>query len=427
MIRAGLQAADPHRSLRRNVSRRGQLLRIGRYIYDLSCYDRLVVVGAGKASARMAQSLESIVGPRIAGGLIVVKTGHSVPLEHLTVVEAAHPIPNREGLRFAKRTIALVNDLTSRDLLIVLLSGGASSLWPAPVPGLTLADKQRTTDLLLRSGASIEEINTVRKHLSQLKGGGLVRCTKATVVTLILSDVLGDDISMIGSGPTAPDKTTFADAIAVLKRYRIWRATPPTVRRHLLQGLNGAVPETIKPGASQLRRVRHVIIGNNQQMLKAVAKAARLAGLHTRLASPLTGEARQEAGRFVTAARQLLNKRLLRRPACLIAGGEPTVTVTGQGKGGRAQEFATAAAFHLQGMPCTWLVAMGSDGTDGPTDAAGAIVTEETVPLARSRGVDLRSALNQHNTYPALRTLGCHIHTGPTGTNVNDLYLMLFL
>ncbi|MCP9452538.1 MAG: DUF4147 domain-containing protein [Nitrospira sp.] len=428
LIKAGLEAADPSRILPRHVSRRGRLLRIGRHLYDLACYDRLVVVGAGKASARMAQSLESIVGSRIAGGLVVVKTGHSAPLEHITVVEAAHPIPNREGLLAAKRMITLVGDLTARDLLIVLLSGGASSLLPAPVPGLTLSDKQRTTDLLLRSGASIDEMNAVRKHLSRLKGGGLARCTKATIITLLLSDVLGDDISTIGSGPTAPDKTTFADAIAILRRYRIWRATPPTVRRYLLQGVKGAVPETLKPGASQLRRVRHVIIGNNRQMLEAVAKAARLAGLHARqLASPLTGEARKEAGRFVREAIRLFNERLLRRPACLIAGGEPTVTVTGGGKGGRAQEFATAAAFHLREMPRTWLVAMGSDGTDGPTDAAGAVVTGETMALAHSRGVDLLSALNQHNTYPALRTLGCHIHTGPTGTNVNDLYLLLLL
>lgn len=428
LIRAGLEAADPSRSLLRHVSRRGDLLQIGRHVYDLSRYDRLVVVGAGKASARMSQSLESILGPRIAGGLVVVKTGHGAPLKHISVVEAAHPIPNRAGWQAAKQMITLVSNLTARDLLIVLLSGGASSLLPAPMPGLTLADKQRTTDLLLRSGASINEINAVRKHLSQLKGGGLARCTKATIVTLILSDVLGDDVSTIGSGPTAPDKTTFADAIAVLKRYHIWRDTPASVRQHLLRGAKGTVPETLKPGAHQLRRVRHVIIGNNRHMITAVAHAARKAKLDTRLRfSPITGEARTEAARFVNEAKRLLTIRGVQRPACLIAGGEPIVTVTGRGKGGRAQEFATAAAVHLQGMPCTWLVAMGSDGTDGPTDAAGAVVTGETMAFAHSRGVDLLSALNQHNTYPALRALGCHIHTGPTGTNVNDLYLLLLL
>ncbi|MCP9440221.1 MAG: glycerate kinase [Nitrospira sp.] len=429
LILAGLCAADPHRGLLHIVSRRGQLLRIGRHVYDLSRYERLVVVGAGKASARMAQSLESILGSRIEGGLVVVKTGHRAPLRRITVVEAAHPIPDRAGLRAAERIKALVGDLTSHDLLIVLLSGGASSLLPAPVPGLTLADKRRTTDLLLRSGASINEVNAVRKHLSQLKGGGLARSTKATIVTLVLSDVIGDDFGTIGSGPTAPDPTTFADAIDVLKRYKIWRAAPPAVRRHLLQGLKGTVPETLKPGASRLRRVRHLIIGNNRTMIEAVARAAKRAGIHVRLLStPVTGEARREAERFVRTGKRLLSgSGGFRRPICLIAGGEPTVTVTGQGKGGRAQEFATAAAFHLQTIPKAWLAAVGSDGTDGPTDAAGAVVTEGTVARARSLGVDLLSALNRHDTYHALHTLGCHIRTGPTGTNVNDLYLLLLL
>lgn len=429
LIMAGLRAADPSHGLFHNVSRQGRLLRIGERVYDLSRYDRLVVVGAGKASARMAQSLESVLGSRIEGGLVAVKTGHGAPLDHITVVEAAHPIPDRAGLRAAERIKALVGGLTSHDLLIVLLSGGASSLLPAPVPGLTLADKQRTTDLLLRSGASIDEINAVRKHLSQLKGGGLAQSTKAAVVTLVLSDVIGDDLGTIGSGPTAPDETTFADAIAVLKRYRIWRAVPPAVRRHLLRGLKGKVPETLKPGAGRLRRVRHLIIGNNRNMIEAVATTARQAGLHVRLlSSPLIGEAVAEAARFVNVAKRLLNRRDgLRRPVCLIAGGEPTVTVTGRGKGGRAQEFATAAAFHLHGIPRSWLAAVGSDGTDGPTDAAGAVVTGDTVARARSLGVDLLSALNRHDTYPALRALGCHICTGPTGTNVNDLYLLLLL
>ncbi|MCS6897201.1 MAG: glycerate kinase [Nitrospira sp.] len=431
LIMAGLQAADPCRGLLRLMSRRGQLLQIGQTVYDLSRYNRLLVVGAGKASARMGQPIESILGPRLEGGLIVVKTGHGMPLSRITVVEAGHPLPNRAGLQAAARVKALVGDLTSRDLLFVLLSGGASSLLPAPAPGLTLRDKQRTTDLLLRSGAAIEEINTVRKHLSQLKGGGLALSTRATIITLILSDVMGDDLGTIGSGPTAPDPTTFADAIDVLKRYKIWRTVPRAVRRHLLRGLTGAVPETLKPGASRLRRVRHVFIANNRTMIETVARTAKQAGLHTRLLpTPLLGEARTEAARFINMAKGLLRKQKasgLRRPACLIAGGEPTVTVTGRGKGGRTQEFATAAALHLQGIPRAWLAAMGSDGTDGPTDAAGAVVTGDTVATAQSLGINLRSALRRHDTYHALRTLGCHIRTGPTGTNVNDLYLLLLL
>lgn len=429
LIRTGLCAADPQHRLLHIVSRRGRLLRIGRHVYNLSRYDRLVVVGAGKASARMARPLESLLGSRIEGGLVVVKTGHRAPLRRITVVEAAHPIPDRTGLQAAEQIKALVGGLTSHDLLIVLLSGGASSLLPAPMPGLTLTDKRRTTDLLLRSGASIDEINTVRKHLSQLKGGGLARSTKATIVTLVLSDVIGDDFGTIGSGPTAPDPTTFADAIDILRRYKIWRATPPAVRRHLFRGLKGTVPETLKPGASRLRRVRHLIIGSNRNMIEAVARAAEQAGIHVRLLpTPITGEARREAERFVHMGKRLLGgPDGFRRPACLIAGGEPTVTVTGRGKGGRAQEFAAAAAFHLQTIPRAWLAAVGSDGTDGPTDVAGAVVTGDTVARARLLGVDLLSALNRHDTYHALQALGCHIYTGPTGTNVNDLYLLLLL
>jgi hydroxypyruvate reductase len=429
LIAAGLNAADPYRALFKAVSLRGRSLQVGRTSYDLSRFDRLLVVGAGKASARMAQAIESILGSRLEGGLVVVKTGHGTPLKRITVIEAGHPIPDRAGLRAAEHVRTFVHGLTARDLVLVLLSGGASSLLPAPVPGITLTDKQRTTQLLLRSGASIGEMNTVRKHLSLLKGGGLSLSTKATLVTLILSDVIGDDIGTIGSGPTAPDPTTFADAIRVLQRCRIWRAVPATVRHHLLQGRKGTVPETLKPGSQRLHQVRHTIIGNNRGMLDAVACAAKQAGLRPLLLSTaIMGEARTAAEQFVGFARHLMDKPgRVRRPACLIAGGEPTVTVTGRGKGGRAQEFAATAALHLDGIPNVWLAAMGTDGTDGPTDAAGAVVTGETLTQAREIGLNLRSALNRHDTYHALQTLGCHIHTGPTGTNVNDLYLLLLL
>ena len=429
LVEAGLEAADPYHAILASVSLRGQSLRIGATTYNLSRFDRLVVVGAGKASARMAQAIESILGPRLDGGLIVVKTGHGAPLKRITVVEAGHPVPDRAGLRGAAHLQTLVRGLTPRDLLLVLLSGGASSLLPAPVPGISLADKQRTTRLLLRSGASIGEMNTVRKHLSLLKGGGLARCTNAAIATLILSDVIGDDIGTIGSGPTAPDPTTFADAAGILRRYRIWRAVPKTVRRHLLQGLKGLVPETLKPGFRRARHVRHAIIGNNHRMLDAVAGAAERAGLRTCLLSDaITGEARTAAERFVGLAKRLMDTPgTLPRPACLIAGGEPTVTVTGRGKGGRAQEFATAAALLLDGIPRVWLAAMGTDGSDGPTDAAGAVVTGTTLARARKLGINLRAILSRHNTFHAMHALGCHIRTGPTGTNVNDLYLLLLL
>ncbi len=429
MIAAGLQAADPYHAILRVVSRKGPSLRVGRRTYDLARYDRVIAVGAGKASARMAQALERVLGSRLEGGLIVVKTGHRLRTKRITIVEAGHPIPDDAGLQAAEQLRVLIRDLTPRDLLFVLLSGGASSLLPAPVPGVTLANKQRTTRLLLRSGATIQEMNAVRKHLSLLKGGGLAASTKAMIVTLILSDVIGDDLGSIGSGPTAPDPTTFAGAIGILRRYRVWRGVPAAVRRHLLQGQKGAVPETLKPGSRLLHRVQHEIIGNNGRMLDAVAQAAGKAGLHTTLFSTaLTGEAHEAARQFACLARPIATGRgVLRRPACVVAGGEPTVRITGRGKGGRAQEFAAAAAFDIAGFHNVWLAALGTDGTDGPTDVAGAVVNGETVARAKRIGVNLGSALKRHDTYSALKALECHIRTGPTGTNVNDLYLLLIL
>jgi glycerate 2-kinase len=429
MIAAGLRAADPFQALLRTVSLRSHRLRVGRRTYDLNEFDRVIAVGAGKASGRMARALEQVLGSRLEGGLVVVKDGHGVPATRIKIMEAGHPIPDRAGLLAATELRRVIQDLTPRDLLFVLLSGGASSLLPAPVPGVTLADKQRTTRLLLRSGATIQDMNVVRKHLSLLKGGGLAVSTKARIVTLILSDVIGDDLGAIGSGPTAPDPTTFAEAITVLRRYKIWRLAPASVRRHLLKGTEGARTETLKPGSPRLRHVQHKIIGNNRVLLDAVLRVAKQEGLRTRLFSPaLAGEARLVAKQFADLAKpDGLGTGSLRRPLCLVAGGEPTVTVTGRGKGGRAQEFATAASLALAGLSKVWLAAIGTDGTDGPTDVAGAVVSGKTLAQAKKLGIDLHSALQRHNTYSALKALRAHIKTGPTGTNVNDLYLLLLL
>jgi glycerate-2-kinase len=272
-------------------------------------------------------------------------------------------------------------------------------------------------------------VNTVRKHLSRIKGGRLAELTKASVVTLILSDVLNDDLSAIASGPTVPDPTTYQDAKAVLKRYRIWRAVPQRVRRHLDRGCQGLVNETPKPGSSLFRRVYHCIIGNNATAVTAVAQAARETGLRTFVHTPaLTGEAREAGKRFGALAKQIARSgKPLHRPCCVVAGGETTVTVTGKGKGGRAQEFAAAAALEISGLARAWVVAIGTDGTDGPTDAAGAVVDGDTVARAQRCSIDLEDALKHHDIYPALKRLHQLIITGPTGTNVNDLYLLLLL
>ena len=429
LIGRGLEAVEAKGALRRAVIRRGNELVIGQRRYDLRRYDRVVAVGAGKATAPMARALERCLGSLLQEGLVVVKYGHGVPTTKIVVLEAGHPIPDRAGQRAATRLQSLVSTLTRRDLLIVLLSGGASSLLPAPVKGITLADKRATTDRLLRCGATIQEINAVRKHLSSLKGGRLAEATRATVVTLILSDVLGDDLSAIASGPTAPDPTTYREAVAILRRYSIWRTIPSRVRQHLLRGQRGLIAETPKPGSAVFRRVQHHLIGSNPIALTAVTCAAREAGLKTLVYSTmLIGEARTAGNRFGALARSIVKEcRPLSQPCCVVAGGETTVTVTGEGKGGRAQEFAAAAAKEIAGLDHVWVAAIGTDGTDGPTDVAGAVVDGGTMARARRLGVDLEDALTHNNTYPALKRLHSHITTGPTGTNVNDLYLLVVL
>jgi glycerate-2-kinase len=429
LIVRGLDAVDARMVVDRAISRNGEELIIGRRRYDLRRYERIVVVGAGKATASMARAVEQRLGSRLQSGFVVVKYGHVVPTRRIVVAESGHPVPDRSGQRAAARLCAMATELGRRDLLIVLLSGGASSLLPAPVAGVTLTDKQRTTQELLRCGASIREINTVRKHLSRIKGGRLAELTEATIVTVILSDVLGDDLSAIASGPTVPDPTTYQEAVAILRRYRIWRALPQRVRQHLNRGCQGFASETPKPGSSLFRRVHHHIVGNNAAAVMAVTSAAREAGLRTLVHTlALTGEAREAGQRFGALAKNIVHEgKPLQRPCCVVAGGETTVTVTGKGIGGRAQEFAAAAALEIAGLAKVWVVAIGTDGTDGPTDAAGAVVDGDTVARAKRLLVDLKDALKRHNTYPALKKLHQLIVTGPTGTNVNDLYLLLVL
>ncbi|MEK9142679.1 MAG: DUF4147 domain-containing protein, partial [Nitrospirota bacterium] len=353
LIAAGLSTADPYHALLKHVALDRHSLRVGHRAYNLSHIDRIIAVGAGKASARMAQALETALGTQLEDGLVIVKTGHTLTTKRIAVLEAGHPIPDHAGLHATQRLLRLTQRLTPRDLLIVLLSGGGSSLLPAPVAGVTLADKQRTTRLLLRSGATINEMNVVRKHLSLIKGGGLAASTQAKIVTLLLSDVIGDDLGSIGSGPTAGDPSTFADAVGVLRRYRSWRAVPEAVRRHLDRGRKGEASETLKPGSQRLRSVQHHIIGNNRIMLEAVVHAAQQADLHTKFVShPITGEARVAAKQLTDLAKAITEGHgLLKRPCCVVAGGETTVTVTGRGQGGRAQEFAASAALEIAGLP----------------------------------------------------------------------------
>jgi glycerate 2-kinase len=427
LLEAGLRAVDPHSAIRACVTRRGRHMRVGTRRYDLGSYRSICVVGAGKASGKMAAGLEGILGRFLTQGLVVVPYGHRVSTKRIELVEARHPIPDRAGARAAARVVRLAGELTAHDLLIVLVSGGASSLLPLPAPGLTLQDKQFVTTRLLRTGADIHEVNTVRKHLSAIKGGRLAAGCRAPIVTLLLSDVVGGDLATIGGGLTAPDPTTYADAIGILRRYGLWPWLPPVVRRHLHGGRQGRVPETPKPGTSGFGRVCSCVIGDNGRAITAIAHEARRAGLRSViLTTSLTGEAREIAKLFGAIAREVARSdRPARRPLCVLAGGELTVTVRGEGRGGRAQEFALAAAREIGGLPDVWIGGCGTDGMDGPTEMAGAVVSGATQATATRRGIDLERALQRNDSYEVFERIGGHVYTGRTGTNVGDLYFLL--
>lgn len=425
MLRQALASAHAGDAVRRILHRDGDELTIGVRRYHLSDYERIVVVGAGKATAAMARAIEPILGRHLDGGVVIVKYGHEQATKRIAVAEAGHPLPDRAGLAASRRVTEIVAGLSVRDLLFVLLSGGASSLMPAPVPGVTLTDKQRITVRLLRCGAGIGEINCVRKHLSTLKGGRLAALSGATIITLMLSDVIGDDMSVIGSGPTFPDRTTYGDAVACLQRYQLWASAPRAVREHLTNGVRKRLPETPKPGARLFRRIHHEIIGNNTTALTALTAAARSAGWRTLLLPPFTKEARDAGADMGALARRIVQQqRPIPNPCCVVAGGETIVTVRGNGRGGRAQEFAVAAAKAVAGLPRVYVAAVATDGSDGPTDAAGGFVSGDTWRRAGRIGVNLEAALTNNDTYRALKRLKCHIMTGPTDTNVNDLYLL---
>jgi hydroxypyruvate reductase len=377
----------------------------------------------------MAGTLEQILGEHLEGGIVIVKDGYGTPTQRIRLVEASHPLPDARSVGATKQILKIVRSLTKQDLLIVLLSGGASSLLCAPAPGLTLTDKRRTTNLLLRCGATIHELNLVRKHLSAVKGGQLAQATSAKILTLIMSDVLGDDLAIIGSGPTVPDLMTFHEAKTILKHYQVWSRVPERVRKYLEQGTKGHVPGSLKSRRRHSSRSHSIILANNQTAIDGVAKETKRLGLRPYiLEAPLQGEAKDLGTILGALAKDIRGfGNPVRPPACLIAGGEPTVTVTGKGKGGRAQECVLAAAQELAGLPNVVVAGFGTDGTDGPTEVAGAMVDGKTVQRAKKKGISIENMLKEHDSYTFFHQVGGHIITGPTKTNVNDIYLILVL
>jgi glycerate 2-kinase len=411
ILKAALAAANPAAMVQAALRNRR----------DLDHYEHIFVVGAGKAGGTMARAAERVLGRRITAGCVAVKDGDAAKPRRIDLRASGHPVPDERGVAAARRIVELCSGAGPRDLVLCLLSGGASALLPAPAPPVTLAEKQETTKLLLSSGATIHQINAVRKHISEIKGGRLAKlAAPARVVTLALSDVVGDQLDVIGSGPTAPDASTFADALAVFDRFDLRARVPKSVREKLEAGAE----ETPKPGDPIFEKVENLVVGSNQKALEAAAAKAKTLGYRTLiLASTIEGETRDVARMHAAIARQIREYgQPLKPPACVISGGETTVTIRGEGKGGRNQEFALAAAIDIAGLENTLILSAGTDGTDGPTDAAGAIADGKT--CSRSK-IDAAQALAQNDSYPFFEKLGDLIITGSTGTNVMDLHLVL--
>lgn len=428
ILKSVIKASDPALAIRRHLSVSGDNLKVNDTIYKLNEYKNIYVVGGGKASAPMAVALEEVLGDRITSGIITVKYGHTLPTSKTEIIEAGHPIPDRNGLTGAKKMARLLDRAGEDDLVIALISGGASALIPLPVKGITMRDKRCVADLLLKSGATIDEINIVRKHLSAIKGGQMaVMAYPAELISLILSDVIGDPMDIIASGPTVPDKSSFGDANEILVRHQLWDRIPEGVRTHLQMGINGKVAETPKRGHRAFKRVRNLIIGNNQIVVDEAKRKAEEMGYDTLVLSrSIKGEAREVGGAFGSIARVIHRSGVpVKRRICVIAGGETTVRVKGKGRGGRAQEFALAAALEISGLEGVTIVGFASDGTDGPTDAAGAIVDGSTVKRAKRFGLDPGTSLDNNDSYNFFKSLGDLIVTGPTFTNLNDVCLII--
>lgn len=480
VLTAAIRAVDPRSAVRGQMKLAGGSLQIAGRGYHLGELNRIFVVGGGKAGTPMAAAVYEILGGRIAAGVVNVKQGHTaragswearfeerpaappggdvcfstrggrhpdtsagaqlrVAIGPIVIVEAGHPVPDAAGQAGAERIVELLEGLTARDLVIVLISGGGSALLPLPANGVSLAEYQALTGQLLRCGADITEINTVRKHCSRLQGGQLARlAAPAQVATLILSDVVGTPLDAIASGPTVPDRSSFVDALAVLERYGITDHVPPAVRDHLCRGAAGRIPDTPKPGDPLFGDINNVVIGDNASAGRAAVAEARRLGFRSMLLTTfLQGEAR-EVGKVAAGLAQGMacGQSDFAPPACLVMGGETTVTIRGhttgaqsEGTGGRNQELALAAAIALEGYSLppgseVAVVSLGTDGTDGPTDAAGGIATGDTIARAVALGLDARAALAANDSYHFLGALGDLIVTGPTQTNVNDLILV---
>jgi len=427
-----LTAIDPRRIIKSKIVLSNNQLHVNGHSFDLNSFQTIFVIGGGKASGSMAEGLEEILGDRIEEGLVIVPRGTEQrhKTHRIRVQGASHPIPDSRSVETAKKLMELADRVGEGDLVLCLFSGGGSSLMTLPRKGISLKDKQAITDLLLKSGATINETNAVRKHLSAFKGGHLAeKLYPVTVVSLLLSDVVGDRLDVIASGPTAPDPATFSDAISVLRRYGLWERAPETVRKVLQDGAQGLVPETPKNNDPAFQRVHNIVIGNNRLACSATIEDLRKKGLKTLLlTSFMEGEAREVGSLLGALAHEIrATGNPLQPPVGIVVGGETTVTVTGKGKGGRNQEIALGAALKIEGLDNVVIASISTDGIDGTTDAAGAIVDGKTIQRAKKLGLDAREYLRNNDSGTFFSKLGDQIYTGPTGTNLNDLSILIAL
>ncbi len=419
---AGVAAVTPGRFMPRFLQFNDDQLRIGDQTLFVDAGQRIVVIAAGKAAAAMALETEKILGERITKGLVVTKYDHGLPLRYFTTIEAAHPVPDENSVTAGKEVVSLLQDTDPNDVVLLLISGGASSLLADHPPGVSLEDLQQVFTLLLHCGAAIDEMNTVRKHLSRIKGGQLVRYTEAPVFSLVLSDVPGDDLSVIASGLTVADDSSFEDTSAVLEKYGLTEKLPEKAREWIERGLRFEIPDTPVTGDPVFDKVKNVLVATNDIALEAAAAKAREIGYRAKILSPpLAGDAETQAGRFVSELKD--------SPAgtCLLWGGEPTVVVKGSGKGGRNQQFALAALAVMQdkGFENTTVLSGGTDGTDGPTDAAGAISDVDVAYQSLQNNLNIQTYLDNNDAYTFFGQTGGLVITGPTQTNVMDIVIGL--
>ncbi|NPV87405.1 MAG: glycerate kinase [Anaerolineae bacterium] len=431
ILKAALQAVDPYRAVQSALHLSGSQLHIGSWYCDLQSIRRVLALAVGKAAAPMLEAVCALPTLPLQRGVLITKEGHTPPQPCHPAVEiytGGHPVPDERSLRAADAVRDLLADCRPDDLLLCLISGGGSALLTSPAEGIRLADLQELTGLLLRCGATIHEINTLRKHLETLKGGNLARlAAPAQVAALILSDVVGDPLEVIASGPTVPDPTTFGDALDILERYALRPHTPPAILQRLEEGRAALLPETPKPGDPLFANVHNQVVAGNLHAARAALQQAQAEGFHPLLITThLQGEARHAGALIAAIARQIASSgEPVPRPACVLLGGETTVTVQGDGLGGRNQEVALGAVEGLAGLPNTLLICLATDGGDGPTDAAGAAVSGETLARARQAGMRPADFLRRNDAYHFFDALGDLLRTAPTRTNVNDLALLL--